>query len=37
VIKAAIILAFAYLALAVVSRFLRVTTYLFGVPAPRKR
>jgi TRAP-type mannitol/chloroaromatic compound transport system permease small subunit len=36
-IKAVIILAFAYLALAALSRFLRVTTYLFGVPAPRER
>jgi TRAP-type mannitol/chloroaromatic compound transport system permease small subunit len=36
-IKAVIILAFADLALAALSRFLRVTTYLFGVPAPRER
>ena len=37
VIKAVIIVAFAYLALAVLSRFLRVTAFLFGVPAPRSR
>jgi TRAP-type mannitol/chloroaromatic compound transport system permease small subunit len=36
-IKAVIILAFVYLALAALSRFLRVTSYLFGVPAPRAR
>jgi TRAP-type mannitol/chloroaromatic compound transport system permease small subunit len=36
-IKAVVILAFVYLALAALSRLLRVTTYLFGVPAPRDR
>jgi TRAP-type mannitol/chloroaromatic compound transport system permease small subunit len=36
-IKAVFILAVAYLALAVLSRFRRVTTYLFGVPVPRAR
>lgn len=35
VIKAFIIIAFGYLGLAVLSRFLRVCAYLFGVPAPR--
>jgi TRAP-type mannitol/chloroaromatic compound transport system permease small subunit len=34
-IKSVIILAFAYLGLAVVARILRVCSYLFGVPAPR--
>jgi len=34
-IKAVIIIAFVYLGLAVFARFLRVCTYLFGVPAPR--
>ncbi len=34
-IKAFIIVAFAYLGLAVMSRLLRVCAYLFGVPAPR--
>lgn len=34
-IKAFIVIAFAYLGLAVLSRFLRVCSYLFGVPAPR--
>ncbi len=34
-IKSVIILAFAYLALAVLSRFLRVCAFLFGVPRPR--
>ena len=34
-IKAFIIVAFVYLGLAVLSRFLRVCAYLFGVPAPR--
>ena len=37
VIKAFIIIAFAYLGLATLSRFLRVCAYLFGVPAPRTR
>lgn len=36
-IKAFIIIAFAYLGLATLSRFLRVCAYLFGVPAPRTR
>ena len=35
VIKAFIIIAFAYLGLAALSRFLRVCAFLFGVPAPR--
>lgn len=34
-IKAFIIIAFAYLGLAALSRLLRVCAYLFGVPAPR--
>ena len=36
VIKAFIIIAFAYLGLAVLSRFLRVCAYLFGASAPRR-
>lgn len=35
VIKAMMIVAFAYLGLAVLSRLLRVCAYLFGVPRPR--
>jgi TRAP-type mannitol/chloroaromatic compound transport system permease small subunit len=35
VIKAFIVVAFAYLGLAALSRFLRVCAFLFGVPAPR--
>jgi TRAP-type mannitol/chloroaromatic compound transport system permease small subunit len=34
-IKSVIIVAFAYLGLAALSRFLRVTSYLFGAPPPR--
>lgn len=34
-IKSVIIVAFVYLGLAVVSRFLRVCSYLFGAPTPR--
>lgn len=36
-IKSVIIVAFVYLGLAALSRFLRVTAYLFGFPAPRPR
>ena len=36
-IKSVILIAFAYLGLAVLSRLLRVCTDLFGVPAPRER
>ena len=36
-IKAVILVAFVYLALAALSRLLRVTAYLFGLPAPRNR
>jgi TRAP-type mannitol/chloroaromatic compound transport system permease small subunit len=36
-IKSVILIAFAYLGLAVLSRILRVCTDLFGVPAPRER
>lgn len=34
-IKSVIVIAFVYLALAVVSRFLRVCAFLFGVPKPK--